>query len=451
MSKFDPVELWISNVAYSHSKSIETEEHYKRFLKKFCGFIERTPQQILDEYEETNDRQFKRRYSQLLKAYISHLMSQDYTVGSVRGMCAAVKSFFKYSDLPLGFVPLGANKIVYHNRDITKDEIKEILRVSAPRDRAAFCMMAQSGLRPDTIRKLKLKHINPEFKKHIVPCKIVVPEEITKGMFGSYFSFMGEESVRHLKAYLDKRRHKLGPEDYLFTSKGSDNQLESRALTKVFRCTIEGLKSKGLISFEQKAKGKPRELRLYNLRSYFRNRAAKMGVEYVNFMMGHKAIYRASHIPASDAHYFSREQVETLRKLYQKEAMPNLRLESGTPDEHEKQFLEQDKTIQKQAEEIEKLKEVIGRLETQQKKIMNSLEFDPSKWNTDVTYEGHEDTLIPGTKDTNEFFEFKQLGKTIQMVIAKAKKEGKDTLTIPLTIVLNPKRKGEKRESQSES
>jgi len=224
-------------------------------------------------------------------------------------------------------------------------------------------MLAQSGLRPDTIRKLKLKHVNPELTKQIIPCKIVVPEEITKGMFGSYFSFMGKESVRHLKAYLDRRSSKLGPEDYLFTSKGSDKQLESRALTKVFRCTIEGLKDKGIISFEQKAKGKPRDLRLYNLRSYFRNRAAKMGVEYVNFMMGHKANYRAAQIPASDAHYFSREQVETLRKLYRKEAMPHLRLESKTPSETEQTIQELRRQLETRNRGIEELKNTMQRIQ----------------------------------------------------------------------------------------
>jgi len=394
MSKFDPVELWISNVAYSHSKSIETEEHYKRFLKKFCGFIERTPQQILDDYEETNDRQFRRRYSQLLKAYISHLMSQDYAVGSVRGMCAAVKSFFKYSDLPLGFVPLGANRIVYHNRDITKKEILEILRVSKPRDRAAFCMLAQSGLRPDTIRKLKLKHVNPELTKQIIPCKIVVPEEITKGMFGSYFSFMGKESVRYLKAYLDRRSSKLGPEDYLFTSKGSDKQLESRALTKVFRCTIDGLKAKGIISFEQKAKGKPRELRLYNLRSYFRNRAAKMGVEYVNFMMGHKANYRAAQIPASDAHYFSREQVETLRKLYQKEAMPYLRLESKTPSETEQTIEKLQGELTRSKKQIEALTVLVQKQDERIKEWLPAIQYY-NKVVEKLENEAHEIGLTP--------------------------------------------------------
>ncbi len=364
MSKFDPVELWISNVAYSHSKSVETDANYRRCLKRFCAFIGCTPQQILNEYEESNDRQFRRKYARLLKAFISSLMNGNLAVGTVRTMSSAVKSFFKYSDLPLGFVPLGANKIVYHNRDITKKEIKEILRVSMPRDRAAFCMMAQSGLRPDTVRKLKLKHVDPELSKHIVPCKIVVPEEATKGMFGSYHSWMGEESVRYLKAYLDRRSSKLGPEDYLFTSKGSDKQLDSRALTKVFRRTIEGLKSKGLISFEQKKAGKPRELRLYSLRKWFRNQAAQAGQDYVNYWMGHTL--------GVDGHYFKPE-FEKSRKQYEEKAMPHLRLESGTPTEHEKEVMELRETVKSLQNSLKAERKSHKDMQKQQQDNMNSI------------------------------------------------------------------------------
>jgi len=71
------------------------------------------------------------------------------------------------------------------------------------------------------------------------------------------------------------------------------------------------------------------------LRKWFRNQAAQAGVEYVNFWMGHKANYKAPEIPESDAHYFSREQVEFHRRLYADKAAPYLRLDAQTPGEME--------------------------------------------------------------------------------------------------------------------
>jgi len=137
-----------------------------------------------------------------------------------------------------------------------------------------------------------------------------------------------------LKAYLATRPG-LGPEDYLFVNHGTDKHLNRKSVTNIFSDTIETLRKKGLLKFNQKQPGKPRELRLYCLRKWFRNQAAQAGVEYVNFWMGHKANYKAPQIPESDAHYFSREQVEFHRGLYAEKAAPYLRLDAQTPGEME--------------------------------------------------------------------------------------------------------------------
>jgi len=50
--------------------------------------------------------------------------------------------------------------IVYHNRDITKEEIVQIMVVIKLREKAFFAVMAQSGLRPHTIKQLRLKHLD---------------------------------------------------------------------------------------------------------------------------------------------------------------------------------------------------------------------------------------------------------------------------------------------------
>ena len=354
MKKFDPIQSWIDNVAYSHSKSENTEYQYRHGLQFFCDFIEKTPQQILEEYEGMTDREFRRKYARYVRALISHL-SHEYAIGTVKLIVAAIKSFFKYNDLPLGHIPIGRNKVTFHNRDITKEEIVNILKISRPRDRGFFCMMTQTGLRPDTLCNLRLKHIEPEFSKGIMPCKVDVPEEMAKGEYGAYFTFMGKESVKHLKDYL-KTRADMGPEDYLFTLHGKDKQLDRRSMSHIFRRAILKLKQKGLMDFEQKQKGKPSDLRLYNLRKFFRKRAPaapEVSLDYVNFWMGHKTNYKAPHIPASDEHYFPREDVEFHREKYKK-AMPFLRLETATPSETEQTITELREQVRELSGRIEK-------------------------------------------------------------------------------------------------
>jgi len=358
MKKFDVVQSWIDNVAYSHSKSENTEYQYRHFFRLFCEFIEKTPQQILEEYEGMTDREFRRKYARYIRALISHL-NQEYAIGTLKLIVASIRSFFKYNDLPLGHIPIARNKVTFHNRDITKEEIQKILEVSRPRDKAFFCIMAQSGLRPETLCSLKLKHIEPEFSKEITPCKIEIPEEMAKGEFGAYFSFMGEESVKYLKAYLATRPN-LGPEDCLFSAHGKDKKLDRGSMSHIFGRATKKLKRKGLMDFEQKEKGKPSEVRLYNLRKFFRLKAGQAGVEYVNFWMGHKTNYKAPHIPASDTHYFSREDVEFQRQLYKEKAMPFLRLESATPSETEQTILELRKQLDEREKEISELRDNVA-------------------------------------------------------------------------------------------
>ena len=336
MVKFDVVQAWIDNVAYSHSKSACTEYNYRAALKRFCGFIESSPEQIVADYQTSNDKEFRRRYAEYLRALIGHMTKNGFTSATISVAVSAARSFFKYNDLPLGFVPIGKNRVIFHNRDIKKEEIAEILRKSKPRDRAFFCMMAQTGLRPSTIANLRLKHVEPEFSKGFNPCKIDVPAELSKGGFGSYLTFMSDETIKHLKDYLGIRG-KLGPEDYLFTCEGIDKKLNVKSMAGLFFRAVDKL---GLTDLEQKAAGKPRNVRLYCLRKFFRKYAGQAGSDFVNFWMGHTL--------GVDEHYFSRD-VEFHRKIYIEKAMPHLRIESPTPSEHEV-------IITRQLEEIEKLR-----------------------------------------------------------------------------------------------
>lgn len=351
MEKFDVVESWIDNVAYSHSKSESTGCRYRYYLEAFCGFIGLTPQQIVEEYEATKDeRALRRKYARYLQNFISQMNRKGYAINTIRTYTMGIKSFFKYTDLPLSYVPIARNRITFHNRDITKEEIQQIMEVSKPRDKAFFAMMTQGGLRPHTLCRLRLKHVEPDFSEGIIPCKVEVPEEIAKGEFGAYFTFMGEESVRYLTAYLATRAN-TEPEHYLFTSYGVDKKANSKSMSKTFVKAIETLKKKGLMDFEQKEKGKPRTVRLYNLRKFFRKYASQAGIEYVNFWMGHKTNYKAPHIPSSDAHYFSREDVETQRQLYGEKAMPFLRIETATPSETEQTIRQLEQTMEKLRQE----------------------------------------------------------------------------------------------------
>jgi integrase len=351
MKEFDVVQAWLDNVAYSHSKNSNTVLSYRFSLEQFCKFVEQTPQAILKEYETADDKVFRRKYAQYLRAYIGQLSRDGFAPNTMDSRVGAVKSFFKHNDLPLAYVPTAKKKVIFHNRDIAKEEIQNILKVSDPRDKAFYTMMAQSGLRPETLCNLRLKHIEPEFSQGVIPCKIDVPQELAKGEYGSYFTFMGEESVSFLKAYFSTRPG-ITKDDYLFTNHGTRDQANPKSFSRIFARTIQKLREKGILDYELRA-DKPSELRLYNLRKYFKKHAGQMGSEESEFLMGHKQGVKDHYLPKDPEHY---------RQLYKEKAMPNLRLESSTPLESDKQIQELRGNLESLKAENQTLKEQMNTL-----------------------------------------------------------------------------------------
>lgn len=241
------------------------------------------------------------------------------------------------------------------------------------RDRAFFCVMVQSGLRPSTIANLRIGDVEGILEENTpVPCKIAVRQENTKGKFQGYFSFIGKEAVSNLKDYLKTRKKILTAEDYVFTMFGESHEetpVSPAVLTHIFRRIIERLKSHDVFDFKVKRKEmavetsdhRPlrshisrSEVRLYSLRKFFRKYAAQAGPDYVNFWMGHTSSLGV------DLHYFSRD-AELHRKQYAEKAMPFLRLETATPSESEKQIEELRKENVMLKDKLENLEKLMQR------------------------------------------------------------------------------------------
>ena len=352
----DPIKVWLNNVAVSHSNSESTSNVYTRHFKAFCNFIGKTPRQILEEYKESTDRQFRRGYARLLRAFISELHQQQLSPNTINIAATTVKSFFKYNDLPLGHVPNVRKRILYHNRDITREEVNLILDASRPRERAFYTMMAQSGLRPATICSLRYRHIKEDFENGAIPCKIDIPEEIAKGKYHSYFTFIGQEGVHYLRAYLNTRP-RIVDDSYLFVKQGSQNEpFTPKSVSMLFLKTLRKLHDKGLIDIKQKGERAPHDVRLYNLRKFFRKYAHQAGLEIVQFWMGH--IVRVG----VDEHYRPQD-VEWHRKLYAEKAMPYLRMETATPIETERTIKELQQQLQQRDKELAQLRENMKKMQ----------------------------------------------------------------------------------------
>ncbi|MEE8632563.1 MAG: hypothetical protein V3T10_04575, partial [Candidatus Bathyarchaeia archaeon] len=112
--KCDPFKNWLDMVAVSHSGSEGTIRLYRAYFQQFLSFIGKKASDIVNEYEESRDRDFKRKYAQYLKAWLAVLQRRGLAPTSIRGRLVAALSFFKYTDLPLGFIPVIKNRVTFH-------------------------------------------------------------------------------------------------------------------------------------------------------------------------------------------------------------------------------------------------------------------------------------------------------------------------------------------------
>jgi hypothetical protein len=200
------------------------------------------------------------------------------------------------------------------NMNLTDMEINKITEKSKPREKAFYTFIRQSGLKPNTVRRLKIKHVEGITDSDTpIPCKIEVPNEIEKSKFRRHPSFIAEEAIKYLKKYLTKRevheKEKLTPESLIFIIHNKPNKpITVKEIGRTFKKTANKIR-----------KGKPDELQLPALREFFKQKSEEMGHNHVKYLMGDTP--NNNYKPEDDEFY---------RKLYKEAVMDSLEIEPIT-------------------------------------------------------------------------------------------------------------------------
>jgi len=285
-------------------------KRFKDFAEKYGVDIENLKEAYREaKYQGEKAREeFIDRLQDLVEMYLSYLKNLNLPPLRLKHSMSVLSSYLKKGcgirDIE---VPIPRRVFVkYHNRDITKEEIRKILEHSSLRDRAFFIIMVESGLRPGTILQLRYKHIKDDFERGIVPMRIILPSEILKDRISSRFTFIGEDGFRILKEYLSTRMP-LRDEDLLFLpekpGKTRGETVGVSAMSQKFNKLVLKLK---LDTPTQRRK--PKSLRLYCLRKYFWNNM-RCDTSFKSFWFCHSSI---------DDHYISTTDIERHRQEYLK-------------------------------------------------------------------------------------------------------------------------------------
>jgi len=336
--KSKSVTFWLKKACGSEVSSGD----YRRRIERFFEYFDTEPDNLLlawkkVKYDYRLREKFIDEWTEKIEDYVYNKY-ENYAPATRMQELAVAVSFFKHHRISVEPDREKHAYVKYHNRDITKEEIRRILEHANIRDRTFFLMMLESGLRPNTLVQLRYKHIKKDIETNRVPMMIELPSELLKDRVSARWTFIGEDAFKSLKEYL-KTRIPLKNEDLIFTPERSDVKRECLVPT-TFTNKFGGIALKLGIT-EREEKGKPRKIRLYCLRKYFNNELRYEGFDpaYKEFWMGHET---------TQTHYVSRD-IEKHREIYAK-AYTSLRIYKPKTELTPKQV---EKLEQKLAEEIE--------------------------------------------------------------------------------------------------
>ena len=339
---FPSVKLWHKKTVHSKRRPMQTVER----LNQFFMAVKSTPGAVMKEwrkarYDYRMREMFIDEWSEKIEAYYYDL-KDDYAPETKHSIITPVISYFKHSKIPVDPDIQERIYVKYHNRDISKEEIARILEHASLRDRTFFLWMAESGQRPYTLVQLRYKHIREDFEAHRIPMKIDLPAELIKDRVGHRFTFVGEDGYGSLKEYLAPRGA-LKDEDLIFQPERPERMKNSFLGPTTFSNAFSRIVVK--LGLDKPIKGgKPKSLRLYCLRKYFRNNIRVRDVAYREFWMGHTF--------GTDEHYLTRN-VERHREEYSK-AYDSVRvLQPTIPEEIAELKAFYEEKLRQQREEIE--------------------------------------------------------------------------------------------------
>ena len=353
---------WIEDWLSARAEAKGTRINYLRYIKKFSDFCQRGGKDlygIVEEYRAARrggyeaELDFTESWQDTTRAYSTYIKRGRYAPLTQKNILAIAKSFLSYYKLP---VPVDLPRrayVIYHNRDLTRENLRKILSKASQRDRTIWLLMAESGLRVFTAIHLKYWQIKEDFEKGLVPMRILTPAESLKDHVGDRWSFIGEDGVKALREYLAPRMP-LNDQDFVFTSKKPERmkgeQFTVASLSGIWRKVVRSLKLEKGSRY-----GRANHFRMHGLRKYFRN-SMRSDPSYREFWMGHSL--------GVDEHYISRDP-EYHRKEYKK-GYEQLRIYESTPriiTEITEQLKQKDMEMQQLRKEMGELKENTAELQ----------------------------------------------------------------------------------------
>jgi integrase len=280
------LEYWQSEIV---NKAEGTKASYLHYFKDFLTYVNMTADQVLDlriQDTASPDRRIQRRFESLFKVFLAEGKKKNYAPLTLQTIFASVRSFFEAH-----YYPLIMRKSDYPTGDsngakrATKEQILKALGTKTEsRTTTALIMTAKdSALRVSDMRLLKCDVILDNPDADVIPI-----QRITKKTKLLAKTFIGEEAITALKAYLEHRR------------KGTRN-VPPEKITKdspLFRTWAKGevkpMSREGMSTLIRNAflAAGIKKVSAHSLRRYYQTamEEANVNVNWIDQMLGHELV-----------------------------------------------------------------------------------------------------------------------------------------------------------------
>jgi len=204
------LKVWQANLA---NRSEGTRQQYSNFFKKFCEWTGLTPDELREKKWKENQEEKPWERSQvenLLRQYIGTL--GEYGCSTKELIIAAIRSFFKAQGMPLFLdsqdAPTGCTM---GSKTLKHEQIRQLRNASEYlRDKALIMFLKDSGLRESDAAKMKWRDFR-DYGEGFWGFEIQTKKKGTLAR-----GFVGPETTEILKFYKEKRlqgTQKLPPEE----------------------------------------------------------------------------------------------------------------------------------------------------------------------------------------------------------------------------------------------
>ena len=289
-------------------RSAATRILYQKGLDYFMDYIKLGS----EEYDRLLERDPKLIQMDIIR-FITHMKKKNNGSSTIYSYISGLNKFFIMNDVLLlnwkkikSFAP--EREKVAEDRPYNHDEIKKLLDITTPRNKALILIMGSAGLRVGGIPGLRVKDLIPIDDYGIYRINVYA-----KSKRSSYFTFCTPECRSAIDSYLDWRRRfgeRITDASPVFCIEY--NAYDNRLTRTIKPCTANAithtidklLRATGMrgVGIENQEHRRREIMRSHGLRKFFETNAFKAGMDniYIRRLMGQESGLEDSYLKLSE-------------------------------------------------------------------------------------------------------------------------------------------------------